>query len=225
MSKRLVYVVDDDPSVGRSIERLLRTTGHDVLTFSTAMQFLEVYDRSEPSCVLVDLCLPELTGLELLERLEQRQSPATVIVITGQGDIPSAVTALKHGALDFLTKPFDDTVLLGIVDDGLRRSEQRYAEQRTRAELWQRFETLTPREREVCRLVAAGNLNKQTAFELGTAEKTVKVHRARVMYKLQVTSVAELVRLVDHLPPVPVATGRMISASIDRSSDARMATA
>jgi FixJ family two-component response regulator len=201
MGTAVLYVVDDDPSVRQSLQRLLRVAGYEVRAFSTAMEFREAYDGTGPGCLLLDLCLPGLSGLEVLEQLEQQQSPLRVVFISGRGDIASTVAAMKHGALDFLTKPFDEQALLAAVSSALQRSAASWAEHLERATLRQRFDTLTPREREVCRLVAAGYLNKQAAYELGTAEKTIKVHRARVMSKLQVGSVAELVRLVDHLQP------------------------
>jgi RNA polymerase sigma factor (sigma-70 family) len=195
----MVYVVDDDPSVRQSLQRLLRTAGHQVATFATAVEFFDAYVDGGRGCLVLDQCLPGLSGLDVLSDLEARQSPLSVIFISGYGDVPTTVTAMKHGALDFLPKPFDDETLLEAVSKALARSTEAWTAQQEKKTLRQRFETLTPREREVCRLVAAGFLNKQTAFELGTAEKTVKVHRARVMAKLQVASLAELVRLVDQL--------------------------
>jgi FixJ family two-component response regulator len=199
MTKPGLYVVDDDPSVRRSLFRVLVCLGHPVAVFPDAREFLEAYDGASPGCLVVDLCLPGPSGLDVVEQLGKMESPLSVVFISGHGDIPSTVAAMKHGALDFLTKPFDEQVLLNVVSAALARSTTKWAEREAREAMRQRFDTLTPREREVCRLVALGYLNKQTAFELGTAEKTIKVHRARVMSKLQVASVAELVRLVDHL--------------------------
>jgi RNA polymerase sigma factor (sigma-70 family) len=201
MCKSILYVVDDDLSVRRSMQRLLSSMGYSVLAFAGAREFLASYDGRGPGCLIVDLCLPDISGLDVLAEVEQRNSPLGVVFISGHGDIATTVTAMRHGALDFLTKPFNDEALLAVVTSALERSAERWAEQERLRALRQLFETLTPREREVCRLVAAGYLNKQTAYELGTAEKTVKVHRARVMAKLQVASVAELVRVVDHLTP------------------------
>jgi FixJ family two-component response regulator len=201
MGGPVVYVVDDDPSVRRSVQRLLAAADYQVTAFASGREFVDAYDGNAPGCLLLDQCLPDASGLDLLERLEQHESPLSVVFVSGHGDVPTTVAAMKHGALDFLTKPFEEHAILAAVAAALKRSAAKWAERQERAALWRRFDTLTPREREVCRLVAAGYLNKQTAYELGTAEKTVKVHRARVMSKLEVGSLAELVRLVDRLHP------------------------
>jgi FixJ family two-component response regulator len=201
MRAQIVFIVDDDSSVRRALQRLLSSAGHETMAFGTVRELMEAYDDSGPGCLVLDLRLPGASGLELLQTLEERRSPLGVVCISGHGDVITSVAAMKHGALDFLTKPVDGEALLSAVAIALDRSASTWCAQQERARLRQRFATLTPRERQVCKLVAAGYLNKQAAYELGTAEKTIKVHRARVMSKLEVGSLAELVRLVDRLDP------------------------
>ena len=210
MSRSTVFILDDDESVRRAIGRLLSSAGYDVCWFGTVEDFLEGYDCSGPGCLLLDLRLPRSSGLQLLQDLEGQGSPLGIVCISGYGDVPTSVAAMKHGALDFLTKPIEEHALLGAVSSAIQQSRLAWNAQQERVRLNQRFATLTPRERQVCELVAAGYLNKQAAYELGTAEKTITVHRARVMSKLEVGSVAELVRLFDRLnravaPPVHAA--------------------
>jgi RNA polymerase sigma factor (sigma-70 family) len=199
---RTVFVVDDDPSVLRGLSRLLRSAGYAVEAYDSARAFLDRPARDQQGCAVVDLRMPELTGLELQEELARRSSRIPLIFLTGHGDVPSSVRAMKGGAIDFLTKPCDDTDLLAAVERALARDAEARAAQAEREAVEARFEALTPREREVCMLVAQGLLNKQIAAELGTSEKTIKVHRGRVMEKLGAESVAELVRLVDRLQSV-----------------------
>lgn len=193
-----VFVVDDDTSVLRALARLLRAAGYAVEAHASPRAFLE-RAPSQPGCVVVDLRMPEVGGLELQEELERRGCALPLVFLTGHGDVSSSVRAMKAGAIDFLTKPCDDTDLLAAVERALLRDANARAARREQRALKARFEALTPREREVCLRVAQGLLNKQIAAELGAAEKTVKVHRGRVMEKLGVESVAELVRLVDRL--------------------------
>jgi len=194
-----VFVVDDDASVLRGLSRLIRSAGFAVEIFAKADEFLKHPPNGGPGCVLIDLRMPGMNGLELQHAIAAAGHPIPVIFISGDGDIPATVQAMKAGAVDFLTKPFDEEQLL----DAIRRALAHDAEgraQRRQLEQWQaRYNELTPREREVCHLVARGLLNKQIAFELGATEKTIKVHRARVMDKLEVQSVADLVRIVDKL--------------------------
>jgi len=194
-----VFVVDDDASVLRGLSRLIRSAGFAVEIFAKADEFLKHPPNGGPGCVLIDLRMPGMNGLELQHAIAAAGHPIPVIFISGDGDIPATVQAMKAGAVDFLTKPFDEEQLL----DAIRRALAHDAEgraQRRQLEQWQaRYNELTPREREVCHLVARGLLNKQIAFELGATEKTIKVHRARVMDKLEVQSVADLVRIVDRL--------------------------
>ena len=192
-----VFVVDDDPAVLKSLSRLLRSARLDAATFSTPREFLERHDPSAPGCLVLDVAMPGLNGLELQEALTAMGSELPIIFLTGHGDIPMSVQAMKRGAVDFLTKPVNDEDLLKAVRAAIEKDS---VARRARAELeeiQQRLATLTPREREVLEHVIAGQLNKQTAADLGTVEKTIKVHRARVMEKMKVQSVAELVHLAD----------------------------
>ena len=191
----LVFVVDDDDSVRRALARLIRSAGHSVEVFASAREFLaEVDVDARPACLVLDVQLPDLDGLQL-----QRQLGATlpIIFLTGHGDISMTVHAMKAGATDFLTKPVRDIDLLRAIESALESANQRYANRCERDTLRQRFTRLTPREREVMALIVTGRLNKQVAGELGTAEKTIKAHRARVMTKMEVTSLAQLVHIVD----------------------------
>jgi len=194
-----VFVVDDEPSVQRAFVRLLVSAGYQVRGFPSARAFLAEYRPVAPGCLILDLQMPEVTGLDLLETLRTTDPSLGVIFVSGRGDVPATAKAMKMGAVDFLTKPVDDAVLLEAVASASQRSAARWLEREEYARLSERHARLTPREREVCALVARGRLNKQIAFDLGTSEKTIKVHRARVMAKLGVESVAELVRLVDRL--------------------------
>ena len=199
MTPLSVFVVDDEPSVQTAFRRLLVSAGYQVRGFLSARAFLAEYRPVAPGCLILDLQMPEVTGLDLLETLRTTDPSLGVIFVSGRGDVPATAKAMKMGAVDFLTKPVDDAVLLGAVASASQRSSERWLEREEHARLSERHARLTPREREVCALVARGRLNKQIAFDLGTSEKTIKVHRARVMVKLGVESVAELVRFVDRL--------------------------
>ena len=195
----IVFVVDDDPDVLKGLARLLRSAGLEVAAFSSPHAFLELHDSSAPGCLVLDLAMPGLNGLELQGALKAKGSAIPIVFLTGRGDIPMSVQAMKGGALDFLTKPVNDEDLLKAVHVALEKDR---IERQSRAELdeiQQRLATLTPREREVLTHVVSGQLNKQIANDLGTVEKTIKVHRARVMEKMKVNSVAELVRLTERL--------------------------
>ncbi len=196
----MVFVVDDDASVRRSLARLLKSAGYEVESFPAAVAFL-VSGRHQqcPACLVLDLRMPGLTGLELQERLATLQSPLAIVFITGHGDIPTSVRAMKGGAVDFLLKPFDDTQLLAAVARAVERTRVAW---KTTAELTairHRYATLTAREQEVMAQIVTGKLNKQVAEALGTVEKTIKVHRARVFEKMQVQSLAELIPLAAKL--------------------------
>ena len=195
----LVYVIDDDKSVRVALVRLLTSAGYPARQFASGEAFLRECPTDAPGCLLLDLRLPALSGLDLIEALEQRGSPFGVIVISGRGEIQDGVKAMKLGAVDFLTKPLDEMQLLQRVAFALNLSRERHQKKSENAALLERFETLTPRERQVCDLVSSGLLNKQVASQLGVSEKTVKIHRGRVMSKLGVHSVAELVRFVDRV--------------------------
>jgi FixJ family two-component response regulator len=193
----VVFVVDDDPSIRRGLRRLIKSVGLDVETFASAQDFLEYKAEDRAACLVLDVRMPGKSGLDLQEELSVAGWEIPVIFITGHGDIPMTVKAMKAGAIDFLPKPFSEQDLL----DAIHRAIQHDAEARKNraevAEIQRRVNTLTPREHEVFNHVIKGMLNKQIAFELGISEKTIKVHRARVMQKMQVVSVAELVRLAE----------------------------
>ena len=191
----LVCVVDDDQSVRRGLGRLLKSAGYVAETFSSAEDYLarEIFEGS--ICLVLDVRMPGLKGPALQEALEKRGACEQIIFITGHGDVPTATQAMKKGAVDFLTKPFDDEELILAVKRALQRAEEQLRSRTERREARRRIEKLTPREFEVLHFVVKGLLNKQIAAEMHTAEKTIKVHRGRVMQKLGVTSVADLVRI------------------------------
>lgn len=192
-----VFVVDDDASVLSAVGRLIRSAGRNVETFASPHEFFERARPDEPGCVVLDLRMPEMDGLELHAAMVRAGYHFPVIFMSGQADIQSTVKAMRGGAIDFLIKPFDELQLLEAIDRALARDLEETAARHGRDGLRARLRLLTTREREVCILVAAGRLNKQIAAELGIAEKTVKAHRARVMAKLGAQSVADLVRVVD----------------------------
>ena len=201
-----VFVVDDDESVRRGLSRLLKSAGYQVEGFATATEFLASgRHQQSPACLVLDVSLPGLTGMDLQERLHALKSTLTIIFITGHGDVPMSVLAMKQGAVDFLPKPFEDTQLLAAVARAMEKNVTDHRQQTEMESIQKRLATLTPREREVCERIVTGWLNKQVAAELGTVEKTIKVHRARVMAKMRVQSLAELARLAEHigLPPPP----------------------
>jgi FixJ family two-component response regulator len=195
--KFTVYLVDDDAGVRKALSRLLRAKGYEVQSYVSAQEFLEQHDPAAPGCAVLDVAMPGLDGLALQQALTTGGSHRPVIFITGKGDVPTSVRAMKAGALDFLTKPVREKDLV----DAIQRAESRDAELRLlHSELdsiQARINTLTPREREVFTHVVAGRLNKQIAGELGTVEKTIKVHRSRMMEKLGLRTVADLVRMAE----------------------------
>jgi len=201
----LVFAIDDDASVRKGLARLLRSAGYKSEILGSASDFLTCPPHSGPSCVIVDVRMPGLNGLELQKDLIQRRRKEQLVFITGHGDIPMCAQAMKAGAVDFLPKPFRADQLLQCVERALARSEDERSRAAGKNKARQLLDLLTPREFEVMQLVTTGMLNKQIAGELGTAEKTVKVHRHRVMQKLGVTSVAELVRLVQKACVAPAA--------------------
>ena len=199
-----LFVVDDDPSVRKGLARLLKSAGYAVESFASAREFLDRISQGESAgCVVLDVCMPGLSGPELQRELKTFTPPISIIFLTGHGDIPMSVRAMKDGATDFLTKPIHDQDLLRAVQHALARNAEDRARYEVLRELRQRASTLTPRELEVMALVVRGRLNKQVADELGTVEKTIKVHRARVMEKMKVTSVAELVVAAEKLGILP----------------------
>ncbi len=193
-----VFLIDDDPSVRRALARLIKSAGYQVQPFVSAREFLDrMPDAASPACLVLDVRMPGLSGLDLQRELQAANATLPIIFITGHGDIPMSVKAMKDGAVDFLPKPVKDKDLLRAIESALARSVRERAARDELEKIQSRVETLTAREREVMNLVVKGRLNKQIAFELGTVEKTVKVHRARVMDKMQVESLAELVSLVE----------------------------
>lgn len=195
----VLLVVDDDESVRRALRRLLTVSGYVVETFASATELLAREPLTGAGCLILDVQLPGLSGLDLHALLRSTGAEKATVFVTGHGDIPTSVRAMKGGAVDFLTKPVNDAELLEAVERALARDRQAREDQATLQTLRRRAATLTPREREVCVLVATGRLNKQIAGLLGTTEKTVKVHRARVMTKMQAASLPDLVRAVDRL--------------------------
>ena len=194
-----VFLVDDDPSILRALTRLLRAGGYQVSAFRSPRDFLAQHDAAVPGCVVLDLAMPGLNGLELQTALAAAGCQRPIVFISGHGDIPSSVRAMKAGAVDFLTKPVSEENLLAAIQRAIERDRlmrQVSAELQAIAE---RLNRLTPREREVLHHVVAGQLNKQIAADLGTVEKTVKVHRSRVMEKMGVRSLADLVRMAERI--------------------------
>ena len=199
----IVYIVDDDPSMREALTRLLGTVGLRGKAFKTPQEFLRS-DRSDaPSCLVLDVRLPGLSGLDLQRELVNTDPPIQIVFITAHGDIPMTVQALKAGAVDFLTKPFRDQELLDAVQRAIDRDRARRHHRADLAELRGRYESLTQREREVMTLVVSGRLNKQIAAELHTSEATVKAHRAQLMRKMEADSVARLVRVAEELSLLP----------------------
>ncbi|MEA2984143.1 MAG: hypothetical protein QOD94_397 [Alphaproteobacteria bacterium] len=193
----VTFLVDDDGGVLKALARLLRAAGYETRAYASPQNFLANYDPALPGCVIVDLTMPDLDGLALQQELVERDPGRPVIFLTGTGDIARSVRAMKAGAVDFLTKPVDATQLLAAVDRARQKDEEARGA-RTNREVFDRLiGRLTPRERQVLNHVVLGRLNKQIAATLGTVEKTIKVHRGRVMAKLEVRSVAELVRLTE----------------------------
>ena len=193
----LVLVVDDDESVRRSLRWLLVTAGYSVATFNSGTDMLEHRPPEQPAVLLMDVRMPDMSGLEVKEELARLGRDMVTIFITGHDDVAISVQAMKSGAEDFLLKPFEEDTVLDAVQRGIARQRDRLQERHQVADIGERYETLTPREHEVCDRVVAGRLNKQIAAELGMCEQTVKVHRSRVMRKMHADSLADLVRTID----------------------------
>jgi FixJ family two-component response regulator len=192
-----VFVIDDDASVRRSLSRLLRSFSFEVETFASAELFLERDPYEGVGCIILDIRMPGMSGMVLQEKLSQVHKAMPVIFVTGHGDIPTSVQAMKKGAVDFLIKPFDDKDLLQAVRRAIEKDDKEKAEQGEVHQILELIDLLTPREYEILRYIIAGMLNKQIAFKLGIAEKTIKIHRGRIMGKLCVSSIADLVRLTE----------------------------
>jgi len=201
----IVFVVDDDISVRESLELLIQNEGWQPRTFESAQEFLDYRRAPIPSCLVLDLSLPGLNGLELQKRVAVEGSEIPIIFITGHGDIPKTVEAMKGGAVEFLTKPFNDEVLLTAIQSALERSRHALAHKVELQKLRDRYASLTPREGQVMALVVSGLLNKQVGGELDISEKTVKAHRGQVMQKMKANSVADLVKMAEklHLRSLP----------------------
>ncbi len=196
-SNSLVFLIDDDASVRKGVSRLLRSFGYENETFGSAADFLMRKQHPGPACIVVDVRMPGLNGMDLQSVLIQRHREEQLVFITGHGDISMCAKAMKAGAVDFLSKPFRDDELLQCIERALARSVEQRRQGAEKAEVRRLLDSLTPREFEVMQLVITGMLNKQIAGELGTKEKTIKVHRGRVMKKLRIASVADLVRLAE----------------------------
>jgi FixJ family two-component response regulator len=198
-AKPIVFVVDDDPSVRRAIRRLIGSVGLQVELFGSAQEFLRSKRPDGPSCLVLDIRLPGISGLDFQRGLAEANIHIPIIFITAHGDIPMTVRAMKAGAVEFLTKPFRDQDLLDAIQVALEQDRAKRQQEEEMATLRQRWESLTPREREVLPLVVSGLLNKQIAGEIGTSETTVKVHRGQLMRKMGADSLAELVRLAERI--------------------------
>jgi RNA polymerase sigma factor (sigma-70 family) len=201
----IVFVVDDDPSVRRAIKVLLESVGLAVELFGSAKEFLLGRPADSPSCLVLDIRLPGVSGLDFQRQLAEAKINIPIIFISAHGDVPMTVRAMKAGAIEFLTKPFRDQDLLDAVQVALERDGARRQREADIATLRERFESLSPREREVVAMVVSGMLNKQTAAEIGTTENTVKVHRSRAMEKMQAQSLADLVKMIERLKIPPQA--------------------
>jgi FixJ family two-component response regulator len=193
----VVIVVDDDPSIRKAIDRLLRSVGLRVELFESAQEFLQSNRLDAPSCIVLDVRLPGQSGLNLQRDLAAAHMHVPIIFITGHGDIPMSVRVMKAGAVEFLSKPFHDQDLLAAIEVALEKDRARRAEEKFVAELRERFDKLTARERQVMQLVVAGRLNKQIAAELGISEMTAKIHRSQVFRKTQAVNLPDLVRMAD----------------------------
>jgi len=197
-TKEMVYIVDDDPRVREALSSLLRSSGKSVRIFSSGQEFLDFEREDSSACLILDLKMPRMGGLEVQKSIAAKTS-IPVIFITGRGDIPSTVTAMKGGAVDFLTKPVDEAALLASVERALQQDRANRKEAIEHAKLVARYESLTPREREVLPLLVSGLLNKQAAFELGITEYTIQIHRGHIMRKMEADSFATLVKLAARL--------------------------
>ena len=199
MSDEMVFVIDDDESIREALRSLIRSVGLNVKTFASAHEFLQTERPDVPACLILDVRMPGLSGLDLQRELAEANIHIPIIFITGHGDIPMSVRAMKAGAVEFLTKPFRDQDLLDAIQQALERDRLMRSQQADVVELRNRYQSLTPRETEVFALVVKGLLNKQIALQLGTSEITIKLHRRQVMEKMHAGSLADLVRMAERL--------------------------
>jgi RNA polymerase sigma factor (sigma-70 family) len=198
-AKPIVFVVDDDPIVRTSMNRLIRSLGLEVQTFASAQEFLRARRADAPGCLVVDVRMPDVSGLDLQQELAKANIDLPIIFVTGHADVPMSVRAMKAGAIEFLTKPFREQDLLEAIQHGIGQHRETREWRAEMMELRERLESLTPREREVLPMVAGGVLNKQIADQLGTSEKTIKIHRSQLMRKMKAASLADLVRMSERL--------------------------
>jgi len=196
MSEPRVFVIDDDLEVREALELLMQSVGLAVRTYGSAQAFLETFDPHQPGCIVLDVRMPGISGLDLQERLSKEKPHPPVIIITGHGDVPMAVRAVKSGAVDFIEKPFNDQVLLDSVHKAIEKDARQRGDASRLSELVQRYESLTPREKEVLKMVASGQRNKVIAGELNVTQSTVEAHRAKVMEKMNARSLSDLMRIV-----------------------------
>lgn len=200
----IVFIVDDDDSVRKALTRLINSVGLNVETFASADDFLKRESHNGPACLVLDIRMPGLSGLDLQDELVAAGRTLPIIFVSGHGNIPLSVRAMKAGAVDFIEKPFEDQSLLDAINHSLKKDRQAKLEQAELREIQRRVDSLTPREREVFAHVVSGKLNKQIAFKLGTSERTIKAHRARVMKKMQANTLTDLIRLAEKVGPYPV---------------------
>jgi two-component system, LuxR family, response regulator FixJ len=196
LARPTIFVVDDDAAVRDALKLLLRSVGHAVETFGSAQEFLDAYGEDRAGCLVLDIRMPGMSGLELQQKLNEKHSILPIIFITGHGDVPMAVEAMQAGAVDFIQKPFRDQDLIDRINQALEKDHNNRAALGERNDIRRRLETLTPREREVLDLVVHGKANKVIAGDLKLSQRTVEIHRARVMEKMQASSLAHLVRMV-----------------------------
>jgi FixJ family two-component response regulator len=199
----IVFIVDDDDSVRKALTRLMKSVGLTAETFTSADDFLRRESHNGPACLVLDIRMPGLSGLDLQDELVAAGRTLPIIFISAHGSIPISVRAMKAGAVDFIEKPFEDQTLLDAINQSLKKDRLAKLEQAELREIQQRVDSLTPREREVFAHVVSGELNKHIAFELGTTERTIKAHRARVMKKMQANSLADLIRLAEKVGTYP----------------------